>query len=220
MILSIDVGIQNLALCLLDADGIYLWTVLDLTDGAGSAKQVDLVSIARSLRRQLDALISSDILADISVVVVENQIAPLATRMKTVQGMLLQYFVDRVPVSHHDVPSPAVVFVSSRNKLALLHLPPACVGDHGVPKAKTASTYAQRKRRSVQLCRSLLAGCAPLTLWQSHFCKSSKKDDLADSFLQGLHYLQVVLLKQPVWRITGNERTFLRTYELNTLATI
>ena len=102
----------------------------------------------------------------IHTVLVENQIGPLANRMKALQGMVIQYWL------MHGV---NVECISACNKLKLFHT------------GKT--TYAERKRLGIDHTRRLLQ----LNNLEHDFESHSKKDDLADTFLQGIWYFKVQL---------------------------
>jgi hypothetical protein len=96
--------------------------------------------------------------------------------MKTIQGMLAQYFIMR------GVPNCKIEFISSANKLKLF-----------LTKEKTeenAGEYKQHKRDSVHFTSQVLQQNENISCWQTHFDSSKKKDDLADAFLQGLWYIQ------------------------------
>ena len=98
----------------------------------------------------------------VDVVLIENQIGPLASKMKAIQGMVLQYWLMR---------NAKVECISSVNKLKLFH------------KGKT--TYAQRKKLSIHFTTQLLAlNDMDASLFNAH----KKKDDLADTFLQAVWY--------------------------------
>ena len=103
----------------------------------------------------------------IEEVVVENQIGPLANRMKALQGMVVQYWVMK---------GAKVSVVSSGNKLK--HLGTA------------ETTYAERKKMSVQSTRDLMQakGIAGIERLNAH----KKKDDLADTFLQGMWFWNLI----------------------------
>jgi hypothetical protein len=57
-----------------------------------NANDADLVSIGWAIKREFGKL---EHMSDVSHVIIENQISPIATRMKTIQGMLAQYFIMR-----------------------------------------------------------------------------------------------------------------------------
>jgi hypothetical protein len=121
-----------------------------------SAKTCSAIDLGKELVKQYERFNKVDI------VVIENQIGPLANRMKMLQGMVMQYWIMR---------QAEVVCVSSVNKLKLFH--------------KGPTTYAQRKKISVDCVRKLIVA----NNWDTVFEKHKKKDDLADTLLQAIWYL-------------------------------
>jgi hypothetical protein len=120
------------------------------------------------------ALDANPHIAGITHVIIENQISPIANRMKTVQGMLAQYFIMRVPGCQ-------IEFISSANKLKAF-----------IPKKEQeekSGVYSQHKRDGVYYTSQVLQQNAFISCWQEHVNSSKKKDDLADAFLQGIWYL-------------------------------
>ena len=101
---------------------------------------------------------------DIDVVLIENQMGPMAVRMKMMQGMLLQWATMRG--------ATRVEFVSSANKLKAID---------GI-----TDTYGDRKALGVAATRQLIA-----PRWQTFFDGHKKKDDLADAFLQGKAWIRL-----------------------------
>ena len=128
-----------------------------------NAVHLNLVIIGRNIQHKLDAIFGEDI-ATIHTVIIENQIGPLATKMKTVQGMLAQYFI----MKNNNI---AIEFVSSVNKLK--------------GKEETVD-YKGRKKLGVQCCAEQLIDVN--AAWMPFFKSHKKKDDLADCFLQGAWY--------------------------------
>ncbi len=133
-----------------------------------NAGKINLTSLGKNMMTKLD-LFFQDLAAPVETVVIENQVSPIANRMKTLQGMLSQYFIMRYD-------SPDIRFASSSNKL------------RDVDETKKA-TYKDRKNAGIAYCREIL-GTYPAK-WSAHFEGHKKKDDMADSFLQGLHFLSV-----------------------------
>jgi hypothetical protein len=131
-----------------------------------SAASIDLITIGRNMHRRFDALphLSG---AGIDVVIIENQLSTLATRMKTLQGMITQYFIMRGV--------PDIRFISAINKLKLF-----------AKEGEEEGGYADRKKRSIEITRGLIT---PTPVWSMKFEKHKKKDDLADCFLQGMWWL-------------------------------
>ena len=105
------------------------------------------------------------------MVIIENQISPIANRMKTIQGMVSQYFIMRNNCRH-------IEFISSMNKLK----------EYNGSNIKI--NYSDRKKLGIKVCLEILNDND-----KEFFIKHKKKDDLADSFLQGLWYIKNKLIK-------------------------
>jgi len=130
------------------------------------ASEASLIDIGRCMVARLDVLLMS---VCVDVVLIENQISPIANRMKTLQGMLTAYFLIRYPAAQ-------IHYVSSCNKL------------RGLGKEKQeedVDNYAQHKKSAVTLCRGELQDT-----WLEWFEGHKKKDDLADCYLQGVVWLR------------------------------
>ena len=139
------------------------------------AHDLDLITYGRNLMKHLDILLSG-IDGPIDMMIVENQISTLASRMKTLQGMITQYFIMK------DV--PMIEFISASCKLKLF-----TDSSLDISSFVDASTYSDRKKSGISICRSLGTGTGsstPYATWMPMFEKHKKKDDLADCFLQGL----------------------------------
>jgi hypothetical protein len=144
-----------------------------------SANDFDLITIGCNLSKLLTSILPLD---KITSVIIENQISPIASRMKTIQGMLAQYFIDREIIN--------IKFVSSSNKLKNFNL--------------KKLSYSERKKASIDITKSILdkkefnSGLNDYynnilinenLNWSFFFNQHKKKDDLADSFLQGIWFL-------------------------------
>ena len=149
--------------------------------------KLSLVEIGIQLRKWFDYLSLS---SGIDGVLIENQIGPIASNMKSIQCMISQYFIMK------DVPQ--IVFVSSTQKLKqhLTAVPPTnhmgdeIMGDEIDTPAKPAKpaklTYKERKAYGIQMCRQLIQQSNGD--WTAFYEKHKKKDDLADSYLQAFAY--------------------------------
>ena len=130
---------------------------------SAKANDMDLIEIGIAMRKAFDSELKSH-LSTITHIAIENQISPIANRMKTLQGMIAQYFI------MNDITQ--ITFVSAANKLK------------GHMDIETdISTYAARKKEGIHVTLKLLNERFPE--WLSHFTQHKKKDDLADAFLQG-----------------------------------
>ena len=126
-----------------------------------NCKDFDMVEIGKNMKKQFD-----DLFGDIDCVLIENQIGPLANRMKTLQGMIMQYFISRGVLD--------IKQISSSNKLSLF--------------IDKKTTYNERKKLSIEITKQLIYSNNMYVPWVEYFNKNKKKDDLADSFLQGISY--------------------------------
>ena len=174
--------------------------------------KVNLVSIGKNIRIKFDDLFDTEDVID--YVIIENQISPLANRMKSIQVMISQYFIMK-NINQN------IEFVSSINKLkddlnkkvggkgCDKGCDKGCVkayettgnkgcdkayetaGDKGCDKAcKTAGDkgkYNERKKKGVIKCLEELNNHH--NEWIDFFKNNKKKDDLADCFLQGLWFI-------------------------------
>ena len=141
-----------------------------------NANNVNLIDLGISLKNELNELFNNYDLASIDQIIIENQISPIANRMKSLQGMISQYFID---CNNHNI-----VFISATNKLkAFLNKDK----DKSLDKDKKIS-YNERKKLSICYTKQLLENKNMLNDL-TYFVKHSKKDDLADCLLQGIYYL-------------------------------
>ena len=106
-------------------------------------------------------------LDSLQTILIENQLGMSAVNMKSVQSIITMYFVMRGITN--------IIYISPKNKLR----------NFDVPK----SSYKERKTSAIHTTRAHLKegiNCDRLAYYESH----PKKDDLADSYLQALWYLE------------------------------
>lgn len=181
-----------------------------------NANTTSLIDIGRAILRVFDT--DPFLQENVTHIIIENQISPIASRMKTIQGMIVQSFLFR---SHAQ--QLHIEFVSSHNKLkgyssahtggsivstnalestnALASIVPHDVVDRPKKKAKLDESgggktdYKMHKKDAVRICRLFLLSNEDMlgTQWTAAFDQSKKKDDLADCFLQGIWYLKTTL---------------------------
>lgn len=165
-------------------------------------RDVNLIQTGIIIKDEFDRWLihELDILKEIDAVIIENQISPIANRMKTVQGMISQYFIMN---GIHTID-----FISSSNKLNdefQNHLNDhifteadfgkqtskinTIKNEEPIPKGK--EHYKERKNAGLQLAYKILKimeGYYYHT-FSDFFMSHKKKDDLADSLLQGIWYI-------------------------------
>lgn len=148
------------------------------------AHDLDLITYGRNMMKHLDVILA-ECSGPIDMMIIENQISTLASRMKTLQGMITQYFIMKN--------IPMIEFISASCKLKLFTNTPLSHHDATADNDELcidASTYADRKKSGIAVCRSLgeisRKHKSEYAKWMSVFETHKKKDDLADCFLQGL----------------------------------
>jgi hypothetical protein len=140
-----------------------------------SAAEVNLITIGRNMRKELEKI---EELKNVSHVIIENQISPIANRMKTIQGMLAQYFI----MKENGEDSTIIDFISSINKLKGYNLDSSS-------SQNEKTKYKQHKNDGVLICSEFLNNNSSISKWRP-LLETQKKDDLADCFLQGIWYLK------------------------------
>ena len=176
-------------------------------------KEIDLLTIGRNIKTLFD---QSPHMAQATHVIIENQISPLANRMKTIQGMVAQYFIMKnsniviefisssnklkglvspkvkqvisTPAKPAFVPPPSNVFISE----PFADPPLISANDNQVKKDAQKDAYKQHKKDAVNICRQFIQTNPCMTVGNvgGDMLSSSKKDDLSDCFLQGIWYLK------------------------------
>ena len=155
-----------------------------------SANEMTLIQMGVKLVTEFDRVLSNNILLNdmalLDHIIIENQISPIANRMKTLQGMIAQYFIMR--------DKPNISFISSANKLKTF----AKEKTIDVSEDKNKNSYDERKKEGVRIVKELLEENKIISNnainWLEHFSSHKKKDDLADAFLQGAWFLSTNLL--------------------------
>jgi hypothetical protein len=153
MILSIDVGIKNLAMCLIDTDrNILNWEVDGVPPEGG-----DLYQLLKTHFSERPWVLEAD------TVLIEKQPDKNRT-MKSVEDFIHAYFVI------HDINT---ILYDAKYKI------PDIVGPGKVK-------YRQRKNASIERCIEFLKETNQhLAFFRSH----TKKDDLADTVMQALSFM-------------------------------
>jgi hypothetical protein len=168
-----------------------------------TASETDLITIGKSMKVLLNNTKGID---EITHVVIENQISPIANRMKTIQGMLAQYFIMKNSDSH-------IEFVSSSHKLSQFKrgtngssqtshsenknsFNKKNVGNHDCTLENTITSnikdsinpeYKQHKKDGIYYCSQIL---------EQNICFNSYKEYLLTDKRRGSQVEQLVPLKK------------------------
>jgi hypothetical protein len=134
------------------------------------ATKVDLVQIGKNMAIKLNDFLDKTNVIKIDDIIIENQIGPIANKMKTIQGMIVQYFIMKNNIEFQNIE-----FISATNKLK----------DLG---GNNTENYSERKKLGVSKCLEYLTNNTYFTPMKLFFIGHKKKDDLADCFLQGIWF--------------------------------
>ena len=155
-----------------------------------NASKIDLVTVGRNIQHKLDEILCDHLLS-IDTIIIENQIGPIANKMKTIQGMLAQYFI----MKNNNI---SIDFISASNKLKD-YTPSSTSTSISINTLETTSSsavttkvkldYKQRKKLGIQTCSNFVDNDSRFTNWGAFLHKHQKKDDLSDCFLQGMWYI-------------------------------
>jgi hypothetical protein len=138
-----------------------------------NASQIDLITIGKNIKSKLNKIFPMEVKID--YILIENQISPIANRMKTIQGMIAQYFIMNNNAEH-------IEFVSSIHKLKICK--------ETTDNKETGKTdYKSRKNLGISKCLEFLTNDHRFNDKLDFFNTHKKKDDLSDAFLQGLWFI-------------------------------
>lgn len=182
LIISIDVGEVNLAICILDYQGnIYNWSVENIK---GSSYAI----IGRKLKNVLDNLemfhwFDEDKDKEYEInVVIERQMSR-NPKMRIISGQIHMYYIIKQDT---DSRIKNIVYYSPKYKLKVYQQ----MEGEEIVQPKCKNPYNSRKNLSKQHCRIMLLRGGSDTPQYQFYKESKKKDDLSDSMLQGLAYIK------------------------------
>jgi len=203
-ILSWDVGIYNLSYCILEKNQenneikIIDWDIVNLVDNDEMKKNRNLIfeNIPRKLHEKPQLL-------NVDIVIIENQPSLKNPQMKSIQMILYSYFLILGKVIGNGENSinyiDKIDFCSASNKLKVYDGPEIILEEKPSKKKNDVSEiiekpkkskvkYADKKRLAIEHTKYFLENNEK---YKDFFNNHKKKDDLADSFLQGLYYIKL-----------------------------
>ena len=146
-----------------------------------NSSQIDLITIGRNIKNKFNTIFSQE--EKIDYVLIENQISPIANRMKTIQGMIAQFFIMNNNTEH-------IEFVSSINKLKISNTNKEEKHDIQTENVSDKKNdYKSRKKQGITKCLEILTTDHRFSNKIEFFNNHKKKDDLSDCFLQGLWFI-------------------------------
>ena len=171
-ILSIDVGLKNLSYCYFNDVKIIDWQNVSVIEG--NCNKIKIDEITEKVLIKLNETFNDSFVADI--VLIENQPMLKNGLMKTVAVVIYTYF-NMMRLQYGNIDS--VQFISAGNKLKC---------KKAIEEGYKKETYKDRKKASIDLTKLYIKDCFPERLeW---FNNLKKSDDVSDSFLQAIYYME------------------------------
>ncbi len=200
--ISFDIGIKNLALCILKktATSIHIldWRIISLADKKKDIKGID--DISERIYMELDNIIGElkeKGIEEIDYVLIENQPSNLNGIMKTIQYIIYCYFS---LLKYWDKIIDNVVLVNASLKTKTHDYKPdiqikmdAVAATAATQKTKNSKGFRQdkykmNKQTSIEICKNYIKDDAALC---EIFDNNKKKDDLCDACLQAVAYIRL-----------------------------
>jgi hypothetical protein len=189
---SFDIGVKNLAVCILrhtDILEILDWRIIAL---ASSKKEIKGIGdISERIYIEMDNIIGELKNMDINMidyVLIENQPSNLNGIMKTIQHIIYGYFS---LVKYWDKEVGNVVLVNAslktKNHIYVINMEANAAGEARNKKGFRRDKYKNNKMLSIELCREYISEDEKL---QKIFGENKKKDDLSDACLQAVSYIR------------------------------
>jgi hypothetical protein len=195
---SFDIGVKNLALCILRKTEILEildWRIIALASSKKEIKGID--DISERIYIEMDNIIGglkNEGINMIDYVLIENQPSNLNGIMKTIQHIIYGYFS---LVKYWDKEVGNVVLVNAslktKNHIYVINMEANAAnaaktaGEARNKKGFRRDKYKNNKMLSIELCREYISEDEQL---QKIFNENKKKDDLSDSCLQAVSYIR------------------------------
>jgi hypothetical protein len=198
--ISFDIGIKNLALCILERTEEQIqvldWRIISLADKKKDIKGID--DIAERIYMEMDNIIGflkEKGIDEIDYVLIENQPSNLNGMMKSIQFIIYCYFS---LLKYWDKIIENVVLVNAGLKTKTHDFKPEIQDkmDDAKQDAKQDAKnvkgfrrdkYKMNKQTSIEICRNYIKDDATLC---EIFDNNKKKDDLCDACLQAVAYIR------------------------------
>ncbi len=194
MILSFDIGIKNLAYCILYKDLtinneknliIYKWGIINILEDNEKCKDISLDEIGtRMYKRLQDEFLEENI----TEVLLENQPVLKNPVMKSIQILIMGFFKYESVILGREI--KLIKLINASNKLKLGKKLIQFNESEDILKIK--SKYNRNKKLAILYTNYFLEKelYSDYNKYNTLFNEHKKKDDLSDAFLQGLYYIK------------------------------
>ncbi len=175
MILSFDIGIKNMAYCLMNDEGIIIKLgILDISNNKNKLDDVGNILIEKL--NELIIEIEEYNRIDLLEVLIENQPSLLNPVMKSIQMIVYSYFlirnVDGIIKNKIELVSPSrkLIYMKENNDINLIF----------------EKTYKNNKKNSIDFVMNYLNKNELNKKWIDYLKIIKKKDDISDTIIQAL----------------------------------
>ena len=194
MILSFDIGIKNLAYCILYKDLtinneknliIHKWGIINILEDNEKCKDISLDEIGtRMYKRLQDEFLEENI----TEVLLENQPVLKNPVMKSIQILIMGFFKYESVILGREI--KLIKLINASNKLKLGKKLIQFNESEDILKIK--SKYNRNKKLAILYTNYFLEKelYSDYNKYNKLFNGHNKKDDLSDAFLQGLYYIK------------------------------
>lgn len=141
-------------------------------------KNMRLVDIGKILYQNLDKYPEFN---EVDYILIENQPVLKNPTMKSIQMMLFSYFILHNFLNKENNQIKDIILISAKNKLTVYDGPDIS------KNYDIKSSYSLNKKLAIKYCEYMVKHDKKNL---DFFLNHTKKDDLADSFLQGAYYLK------------------------------
>mgnify|MGYP006162459843 CR=1 FL=1 len=190
MILSFDIGIKNLAYCILyknkdNTITIEKWDNLQLLEDDEKCKGFPLNEITKRMYNKLNTELED---YDITEVLLENQPCLKNPVMKSIQMIIYGFFQYQTIILGRKINN--IKLINASNKLKVGKNLDEINNKEYIIKIK--NKYTRNKKLAIEYTNWILEHrIKNHEKLYEYFNNNKKKDDLADSFLQGLYYINL-----------------------------
>jgi hypothetical protein len=195
-ILSIDCGIKNLAFCTIQCEcepsttknirfHILNWQVLNV---GNDGERTDFYKTSENLIDLLAEHFIDD--EPFDYILIENQPVQKNPIMKSIQIVIYTFFLT-IARQRGDDNTTCIKLMSASNKLKVKHKPI----DIPTEIQNITNAYRKNKMLSIHYAKHYLTHVSPDPEKLQQLLKEKKKDDLADSFLQAVFFIERFVLK-------------------------
>lgn len=192
---SFDIGIKNLALCIIrkvditDVLEIIDWRIITLADSKKEIKGID--DISERIYMAMDNIIGelkNKNINEIDYVLIENQPSNLNGIMKVIQHIIYGYF-SLIKFWDKDIKNVILINASLKSKYHkyIINIEKNPIEEPKNKKGFRRDKYKINKLLSIELCKEYIDEDDVLKIL---FNENKKKDDLSDSCLQAISYIR------------------------------